>query len=301
MSGAPPDPFAILDVLGIAGPVRATPVSGGADTVIWRIETSDRTSALRLFRPEQAAVARREVAAMTAAVSAGLPVPRVSAEGTWHDRPALLLSWMPGRPLRDELVARPWRAWSLGVRFGQTQAAIHAVAAPQPLRDETPTWIDWAQPDAALRDRLLALADQSHCLLHLDYHPMNVLVAGGKILAVLDWANARAGDRRADVARTASILHFAPRDPAQPPLLGSLVRRSLIAGWRRGYRQIAGPISSMAPFYAWAGRVMIRDLTPRLGRSDLPWLTGAFLDEVERWAAGWRARAGLSAEEGLGG
>ena len=55
---------------------------------------------------------------MAAANSAGLPVPRVYAEGIWHGRPVLHMSWMPGRPLRDELRAHRWHARALGVEFG---------------------------------------------------------------------------------------------------------------------------------------------------------------------------------------
>ena len=292
MSGEPPDPIAILATLGVAGPALATPVSGGADTLIWRVETAAQVSALRLFRPEQAAMARREVAALAAAGAAGLPVPRVSAEGVWRARPVLLMSWMPGRPLRDELRAQPWRAWALGVRFGRAQAAVHAVPPPGALRAHPTPWIAWADPDDALRACLRAATGaNARALLHLDYHPMNVLVADGRVSAVLDWANARVGDPRADLARTASILRFAPLDPALPRPLESVARRAFIAGWRRGYRDLAGPVSGMAPFYAWAGAVMIRDLTPRLGRPDVPWLDRSFLDRVRQWADGWRERA----------
>ena len=124
---------------------------------------------------------------------------------------------------------------------------------------------------------------------------MNVLVADGRVSAVLDWANARVGDPRADLARMASILRFAPLDTGVPQSLENLVRRLFIAGWRRGYREVAGPVGGMAPFYAWAGAVMIRDLTPRLGRPDLPWLDGQFLDRVRQWADSWRERAGCAA------
>ena len=295
MNGEPPDPTDVLAALGVVRPARATPVSGGADTLIWRVEAAAQVSALRLFRPEQAAMARREVAAMTAAGAAGLPVPLVHAEGAWRGRPVLLMSWMPGRPLRDELHAHPWRAWALGVRFGRAQAAVHAVAPPAALRAQSTSWVAWANPDDALRDcLLLAAAHGPGALLHLDYHPMNVLVADGRVSAVLDWANARIGDPRADLARTASILRFAPLDPGVPRAMESIVRRGFIAGWRRGYREVAGPVSGMAPFYAWAGLVMIHDLTPRLGRPDLPWLDLSYLERVRQWADGWRERAGCA-------
>jgi aminoglycoside phosphotransferase (APT) family kinase protein len=297
----PLDPTDILDALGVVGSARATPVSGGADTLIWRVEADGQVSALRLFRPEQAAMAQREVAAMTAARSAGVPVPRVHAEGIWRGRPVLHMSWMPGRPLRDELCARPlpWRVRALGAQFGRMQAAVHAVPPPGALLAHPTPWIDWADPDDALRDCLLLALDASHrpdalALLHLDFHPMNVLVSDGRVSAVLDWANARIGDPRADLARTASILQFAPLDTGMPRPLESIVRRAFIAGWRRGYREIAGPVSGMGPFYAWAGAVMIRDLTPRLGRPDLPWLDHHYLERVRQWADGWRARAGCA-------
>jgi aminoglycoside phosphotransferase (APT) family kinase protein len=289
------DPTDILETLGVAGPARAISVSGGADTLIWRVETTSQVSALRLFRPEQITVARREVAAMAAAMAAGLPVPRVYAEGIWRGRPVLHMSWMPGRPLRDELRAHPWRARALGVEFGRSQAAVHAMPPPAALFAHSTPWIAWADPDDALRDCLHAAARGPDVLLHLDFHPMNVLVADGRVSAVLDWTNARAGDPRADLARTASILRFAPLDPGVPRPLGSLLRRLFVAGWRRGYREVAGSMGGMAPFYAWAGAVMIRDLTPRLGRPDLPWLDRQFLERVRQWADGWRERAGYKA------
>jgi aminoglycoside phosphotransferase (APT) family kinase protein len=173
------------------------------------------------------------------------------------------------------------------------QARIHRLRPPDDIRNEARSWIEWGNPDAALRQRLRAEASGPARLLHLDYHPMNVLVAGRDETAVLDWTNARAGDPRADLARTVSILRFGPLCDVLPAPLEPVVRRSLEAGWRRGYREIAGRVRGMAPFYAWAGTVTLHDLSPRLGRTDLPWLTPAYLDAVRGWAAGWRECARL--------
>jgi aminoglycoside phosphotransferase (APT) family kinase protein len=244
-----------------------------------------------MFRPEQAAVAQREVAAMTA-VAERIAVPRVLAAGNWQEQPALLLSWMPGRPLWQELAEQPWMAWSLGLAFGNTQAAIHQITAPEPLLDLPVPWIEWAEPDDVLRSRLRSLDQDREVLLHLDYHQANVLIQGGRVSAVLDWANARSGDPRADLARTASILRFTPLTRGLPRAVESTVRRAFIAGWRRGYRRVMGPMTGMAPFYVWAGLVMVRDLAPRVGRSDLPWLTPALLAAVQRWAEDWQRTKG---------
>jgi hypothetical protein len=84
----------------------------------------------------------------------------------------------------------------------------------------------------------------------------------------------------------------------QPPHLAlpvRLLRRLLVAGWRRGYLEAAGwfPGSAeLAPYYAWAGAVLERDVGRRLGRPGVPF-TAADLDRLRRWTGRWRRRAGL--------
>jgi aminoglycoside phosphotransferase (APT) family kinase protein len=294
MDPGAPDPVAVMEILGFRDVIEAVPVTGGADAAIWRVECERGIFALRVLRPDQEATARREIAAMTAAATAGLPVPRVLAKSAWRGRPALVCPWMPGRPLSDELSARPWTAWSLGLAFGRAQASLHAVPAPDLLRGHPVSWIEWAEPDDDLRSHLAAIAGEPASLLHLDYHPANVLVADGHVTAILDWANTRSGDPRADLARTAAILRFAPLAARLPSPVAAIMRWVFIAGWRRGYRLAPGPVTSMAAFYAWAGLVMARDLAPRVGRPDLPWLTPALLAEIGSWAEHWRTVAGLT-------
>lgn len=287
-----PDPAAILAALGLPSPVHTEPVSGGADTRIWRVRQGSATFALRLFRPEQAAAFEREISAMRAASDAGLPVPRIHAADRWQDHPAMLLDWMPGEPLQHGLRAHPQRAWALGRAFGRAQAHMHQAPLPPLLQQEPHAWMAMADLDAGLLGRLRqAACPAPTALLHLDYHPLNVLVGDRQISAILDWTNARAGDPRADLARTATILRFTPALGSDPSPLHRLARTRFTAGWRRGYREVAGPAHGMAPFHAWAGFAMVRDLAPRLGRPDLPWLTREMLEAVQDWSEQWHDRA----------
>ncbi|HKD65574.1 MAG TPA: phosphotransferase [Candidatus Binataceae bacterium] len=48
--------------------------------------------------------------------------------------------------------------------------------------------------------------DTVNSVLHMDYHPLNVLVIGGRITGIIDWVSAEGGDRHLDVATTATIL-----------------------------------------------------------------------------------------------
>jgi len=293
MRAAELDPLAILGALGVADVTAVEPVAGGWDTALWRVERAGGVYALRVFRAEQAETCRREVLAMRAAAAGGIPVPALHAEGTWHDRPALLLSWCRGRPLLQELRARPWRAWTQAVALGRMHARIHAVPPPPALRRWTSCWDEWLGPDdEPLQAPLRTLAQRSDALLHLDYHPLNVMSDGVRVTGVLDWANAAAGDPRLDLARTVTLLRLAPAPPDAPPLLTAALRRVLELGWRRGYRQLARPVGDMATFYAAAGTMMVRDLTPKIGRPGV-WLEPHHLDRVRRWAAAWKRRAGV--------
>jgi aminoglycoside phosphotransferase (APT) family kinase protein len=277
VSPTEPDPRAVLAALGVDDASRIELATGGWSTTrVWQVERPGARLALRLFPPGARAAAGREAAAMRAAAAAGLPVPGVRAEGEWEGRPALLLDWCAGRPLVDELRARPLSAWALGRALGRAHARLHAIEAPPGL----PGWIDWPGPPApALRARLEAIA-RGRALLHLDYHPLNVLFDGGAVSAVIDWANARAGDRRADVARTFTILVLAP--PHGPPPR-DILRRLLATAYRRGYEAEAGRLEGMGPFVAWAAGAMLQDLRPKLGRPGIP-LTERDLAELERVA-----------------
>src|SRR5262245_36391373 len=93
------NPTDILTALGITSVTAVIPVHGGTDTALWRIEHGSMTSALRVFRSEQAATCQCEIEAMEVARQAHVPVPTIRAAGAWQDRPALLLSWCPGVPL----------------------------------------------------------------------------------------------------------------------------------------------------------------------------------------------------------
>jgi hypothetical protein len=210
------------------------------------------------------------------------------------------MSWCAGQPLLDAVRARPWTAIPLGIAFGRVQAAIHTVSVPAHLRPADDAWIALAGPEEeCLQAHLRSLALRSDALLHLDYHPLNVMVAGGRVSGVLDWANAKAGDPRADLARTVTILRLAPLPPHTPwPVMraATLLRSLLELGWRAGYRRATGPEGALsqdlAPFYAWAGAMMARDLAPKVGRPGV-WLRPEDLARIRRWTSHWKRRAGI--------
>src|SRR5262249_25044866 len=53
-------------------------------------------------------------------------------------------------------------------------------------------------------------ASDSPSILHLDFHPVNIVVPRDRSPAVLDWSLVDVGDRHADVASTVILLRTAP-------------------------------------------------------------------------------------------
>jgi aminoglycoside phosphotransferase (APT) family kinase protein len=257
------DPVGILTQLGVSEPTRISTVTGGWDTRLFRVETRTNAYALRVFRFRQRHVWEREQLAMRTAAAAGLPVPVVVGQTIWHDLPALLLGWVPGDTIKRCVAERPWRAVALGRTMGRVHAAMHAIPAPAALGDGT--------------------------LLHMDYHPLNVMADEHGVTGVLDWANSAAGDPRADLARTTVVLRLS-HVPDAGRLSTLLGRRAIELGWRLGYADVWGWPDGMAPFYAEAGAWMEADLRPKLGRPGIP-LTEADLFRVRRWTARWQKRA----------
>lgn len=286
------DPHQVLAALGIDGVELVEPLSGGMDTLLWRVEAGDHY-ALRLFRSEQQNIAAKEAQLMPLLHDLGYPVPGVRAAGHWGRRPALLIDWAEGDTFTEAVRRRPWLAFVLGERFGRTQAELHALTIPPErlptaLRNPKHSWIDWSHPDErGLRAELYRLRVERQVLIHLDYHPMNVLTDGDRVSAVLDWANARLGDPRADVARTECILTLSPASGA----FSAVPARLFMWGWRRGYRAVHGPLHDMPLFRAWAGAAMLADLLPHRDTRGFP---EAFFSQARRWTERWKERAGIA-------
>lgn len=253
VSEPPLDPAAILAHLGFSGAESITPLPGGADSALWQVVQAGDRYALRVLRADQAEVGEREALAMQLAAEAGIPVPRVHRLAMWHGRPVLLLGWSPGAPLGRFLPGHPWLIWPIGVRFGQALARLHTVLPPDPWRQARQVWIDDMDPaEAPLQSRVRALAAGRERLLHLDYHPLNVMTDGRAITGVLDWANTGSGDPRADLARTLTILEFAGVASRASRFRRSLMRLLGLA-CLSGYRSAAGPIRDLAPFSPGCG------------------------------------------------
>ncbi|MEN3358719.1 MAG: hypothetical protein V7637_2701 [Mycobacteriales bacterium] len=175
--------------------------------------------------------------AATAAAGSVVPVPPVLARVDLPGTAAVLLGRLPGQPAGRLTGVDRRRAARRGRACGQAQLAINALPAPPGV-----------PPAPGLAgDRLL----------HLDLHPLNVLVVDDdEVSGVLDWANTAAGPAALDRARTDTILRL---DPQARRLAGDASWVALVTGWSEAAHLRELP----APALAWACRYMLNDLADR--------------------------------------
>ena len=189
-----------------------------------------------------AAKGKREFAVMRMLESLGYAAPRAFLfEGDQEPlgAPFIVMERLAGRPLFSP-VSFPGalRTFSTGfVSFVRAQARLHRLDVAPATRAlaglAPPSLADGLPCEAPLLERMLLLirtriergplpgleralasvaaragefADAPPSLLHLDYHPRNVLVRGLRVTGVIDWVNLELGDRHLDAAMTSVIM-----------------------------------------------------------------------------------------------
>ena len=146
----------------------------------------------------------------------GYPVPEV------HDVRAngseIVMERIDGPMMMDAMLKRPWRMPSSFRLLADLHDRLHEIAAP-----------DW----------LPEVGDGGDRLLHLDLHPLNVMLSSrGPV--VIDWTNAARGDPLTDVGFT-YVLLTCPQMPAPRPvqLVAQPLRRAMANVFAKRFRGAA--------------------------------------------------------------
>ncbi len=290
------DPRQALAGLGYAETSEPQRVKGGWDNLLWRFSTPDgQEHSLRVFvLPTRQEIVQRERIAMETCARVGLPAPRVEKVGEVEGLPALVLTWCPGLPILSFIEKKPWALWRLGRLFGRTQAQLHAVEPPPEFVATAPD--DWLKrvPDgyADLVAHASSLNLSTSSLIHMDFHPINLVSDGTSVTGILDWSYAAAGDPRADLARTEITLLAAPIPPGPLRPLLNLARNLILRAWRSGYQDVAGSIPDFRRLRAWAGATLLLETELDLGRPDV-WATEQDAQDLRRRIDIWTREAGI--------
>lgn len=245
--------------------------------------------------------ALRERATQNTLVALGYPVPRVltaCADRGPLGGAFLVMERAAGRPLLDARRVGASRVLALA------QVRLHALDAEALLRalDEEGraagggfdrqaiTYEGYLAaldrriregPLAGLSDGMRWLVEHrptpgaSRVICHGDFHPQNVLVADGRVSAVLDWPNVVVAEPEYDVASTRAILALTPMElwpvPAALRPLVMVLRRLMVARYLSIYRRSVPLDSGRLLYYEAAScmRGLVRAGEARAARGEM--------------------------------
>lgn len=235
---------------------------------------------LRVSWPE---VLDHEQLASTAAAGV-VPVPEILGryDSPSGDGAAALIRRAPGADAAALDGMSPDRARRRGRACGAAQAAIWTVPAPAGLAALSRAEVGATEVDGV---------EQAAVLLHLDLHPLNILLGeDDEVTAVIDWTNAAAGPAAYDRARTASIFHL---DPHAVPLLGDPTWRAFLDGWTESAQLDSVPAHATA----WACRYMLDDVAGRYDDEGLRFVQAALAEAEAEAEAEVRSEQGRARDE----
>ncbi|MBU5673475.1 phosphotransferase family protein [Paenibacillus brevis] len=204
-------------VLRQAGPgsrlVQATRLKGGISSVVFRLEIAIDNQAgnclwvMRIIQneawiKEEPNLPLHEKAALLAACEAGMPAPVWIAsdpDGRECGYPAVLMSCLPGTVILERQASSAWLQ-----ALGEAIARLHRAPAREMAWHyftyvsldalEVPAWTEEPSAWCCILDTVRGpRPEYTPCLIHRDYHPANVLWAGGAISGIVDWINACEG------------------------------------------------------------------------------------------------------------
>ena len=260
---------------GFPEEIELSPLRGGlGSTALWTFSPSPNAAQLvvRAFPEDSDAVAEREYLAMRAAAEHGVPVPTVIMKGEADGWPVLVTTFATGIAVTQQLARQAERAHAIGLAMGDTMGRLHEVTAPEGLVRSEEAWIDRAGPAVAdLRPLFIRMTADTNRLLHLDFHPNNVLMDDERVSAIIDWENTLAGPPHIDLARSRAILRAVKMGGKIPEELHHVFdefERGLVEGHTGVVGQDPHPELSLA----WALAMTVDDLTGHLGKPG-SWVT----------------------------
>lgn len=270
-----------LRELGLPDHTSIEPMTPGlGKTALWRISGADGDGdlVLRVFPGDDGMVADRETLAMRTAKTHGLPVPDIVTTGTIVDRPVMLTSFVPGRTAGTVMKQDSNQARDVGRQLGVLLGELHAIPAPPDLAPAE-RWIDRAGPALApLHPQLRALPTRNR-LLHLDYHPENVMMLDGAVSAIIDWTNTLPGPPHIDLGRSRATLQMAQSLPNQP---AGVVE--MLAGFEEGlvdgHASVHGADLHPELSLAWGVSTVCVDFEPQVEKPE-SWVTADLVAQLQ--------------------
>lgn len=234
----------------------------------------DRPLVLRIYPSREClGRARHEFAVLRHLFGLGFPVTEpllLEEDCRYFGGPFLIRAEAPGDTLLRAMLRRPRRLWTGPRQMAALQARLHQLSTdgfPDPPEPLLPRSLDEMAEDirsAGWRELVPGLdwlsthrpaAPAAPKILHLDFHPMNLIRESSGLLVPIDWTDSDVGDPHADIGTSLVLSECTPpKNTTTLDRLGVGAGRFFFVRWYlRAYRKRM-PIdgTKLAYYRAWA-------------------------------------------------
>jgi aminoglycoside phosphotransferase (APT) family kinase protein len=263
-----------------AGPAEL-PNGWETDTYEFRLRSREplpqpftRPLILRVFASDQGlSRARHEHTVQTFLARAHYPVPRpllLEERCDYFGGPFILRAKAPGQPMLAAVLRHPWRLFQTAAQMAEAQAWLHRLPeerCPSPsepfLKRDLETCrrvidacgLDGLRPGLDWLEAHRPGAPPALSVLHLDFHPRNLIQQGNGPPVVVDWTEADVGDYHADLGTSVMLLECAPAEDLNVwDRVSTWAGRFVFLAWYlHVYRQLMRVETAKLTYYrAWA-------------------------------------------------
>jgi aminoglycoside phosphotransferase (APT) family kinase protein len=276
----------LKDRLGVAQVSYLEPperFSEGWETYTYRFRLADRALlphrftkplVIRIFSNKLGiSRCRREYSMQRFLGRLGYPVAKMlilEKSSRYFGGPFLIREEIPGKTLLSALQSSPWKLWGQPARIARLQCRLHRLSAAafqtrcRPLLDRSLAEMasiiqqfKWKGLEPGLQWLLdhRPGSDPKPAIVHLDFHPMNLIYGPDGSLAVLDWTEADFGDPHADLATSLMLMSTVKvgKETALGRLTTPVGRGVLLRRYLRAYRRLEPVNKRKLSYYrAWA-------------------------------------------------
>jgi len=206
---------------------------------------------LKLFNREvDPELIRNEEINTTEAFEKGVSLVKCYGRVRVGDRTGLLIERISGKTLISNFASHPGSLFGVPGLMARLQIRLHATAT-QTIRcykdmvrsalDSPPLSFLSAEEKGKALEKLEALPD-GDSILHLDYHPDNIMTFQGES-SIIDWMTAARGAPAADVAATLYLLTEGEMIPGLNRVVAAIlegIRKGICRGYLKNYKRISG-------------------------------------------------------------
>lgn len=208
----------------------------------------------------------------------GITMPKPFQIVEVKDRIGIIFERIQGRTMLEEMSNKPWKIKFFAKKLADLHHGIHQCvnSSLNPYKLDIQSEIDKALfLSEKVKKKLLEMVaelEDSNVICHGDFHPDNIMLSN-KGPIIIDWTNARRGNKILDVARTLIMIKYSNTPPDKPFIIRAVLkqlRNTLYKEYIKHYLKISGiSIQEVEKWEAPMGAARLNENIPMEEKNNL--------------------------------